>query len=186
MVRKKRCHVLLFILIMMNLVLQGFTQTKSNVAVVNYEKAFQNSEEGRKAIIQLREKEQKINDELTGIDKQVQALEARIETQKLTLTFETQQQLLFDLDRLKTKRKRVEEDSIREYRQLQFSLFSKVRNELLPIINNVAKEREFSLVIDHTSSGVLYFNPDFDITEEVIKRYNASKNEIKKTSIILM
>jgi len=65
-------------------------------------------------------------------------LETKLNTQRLTLSFEAQQQLL-------------------------------------PIIENIAKKREFSLVLDLTSSGVVYFNPAFDITDEVIKRYNAKK-----------
>ena len=42
-----------------------------------------------------------------------------------------------------------------------------------------AKEKGFAIVFDLSGSSVAYFNKEFDITEEVIKRYNASKPEKK-------
>ena len=88
MSRKNTGKIFLFIVILACLVLQGFAQKSSNVAIVNYEKAFQNSDVGRKALIQLQEKEQKINKELADIDKQLQTLESKLDTQKLILSFD--------------------------------------------------------------------------------------------------
>lgn len=175
MIRKRAKHISLIILLLAVSAFQGFAQKSFTPAIISSEKVLWSSEEGKKAAAQLLEKEQKINTELAGIDKQVLSLETKLKTQKLILSFESQQQLALDLDRLRTKRKRVEEDLAKDYQQLQFSLVTKIRNEVLPIINSVAKEKEFSLVLDLTSSGVVYFDPAFDITDEVIKRYNASK-----------
>ena len=175
MIIKKARNISLIILLLMAFVFHGFAQKSFRVAVISSEKVLQNSEEGKKAVAQLLEKEQKINNELASINKRVGSLESKLQTQKLILSFEARQQLALDLDRLRTKRKRVKEDSTKNYQQLQFRLFSKIWNEVLPIIGTVAKEKEFSLVLDITSRGVVYFDPAFDITNEVIKRYNASK-----------
>ena len=174
MARKYTKNFFVSIVLLTLFAVYSFAQ-QSRVAVINSEKTLQYSEEGKKAIAQLVEKEKKINVELGKIDEQILTLETRLNRQKLTLTFETQQKLALDLDNLRIKRKRVEEDSIKEFQQLKFELYSKIRKEVLPIIDSVAKEKEFSLVLDLSTSGVLYFEPAFDITDEVIKKYNASK-----------
>jgi len=84
--------------------------------------------------------------------------------------------LLFDIENLKVKRKRVEEDYAKEYQQLQFRLLSKIRGEVLALVKKIAVEKEFSLVLDVTSSGVAYFTENFDITAEVIRQYNSAKS----------
>lgn len=168
-------NILLFVLLLMVLLFQGFAQQSFKVAVIDSQKTFESSVEGKKALNLLREKEQKIKDELAKLDSQARALETKLNTQKLTLSFEAQQQLALDLESIRTKRRRVEEDSTKEFRQLQFRLISKVRSEVLPIIENVAKEKGFAIVFDLSATGVAYFHPDFDLTEEVIKRYNASQ-----------
>ena len=95
------------------------------------------------------------------------------------MTFEAQEQLAFDLDKLRTERKRVSEDSLKEWQRLQFRLFNKIREEVNPIIENVAKEKGYNLVLDLSSNSVAYFSLAIDITDDVIKRYDALKSNDK-------
>jgi Skp family chaperone for outer membrane proteins len=173
--RKKPGNIILFIFVLTIFVSQGAAQQLFKAAVVDSQKTLQNSNEGKKAIALLREKEQKINSELANLDKKIQDLDTKLKTQRLVMTFEAQEQLSFDLDNLRTRRKRAAEDSLKEWQRLQFKLFAKIREEVNPIIENVAKEKGFSLVLDLASNSVLYFSLSVDITDEVIKRYDALK-----------
>jgi outer membrane protein len=58
-----------------------------------------------------------------------------------------------------------------------------MREEVLPIIETVAKERGFKLVLDLSISGVAYFDNTLDITDEVIKRYDASKGSDNRINL---
>jgi len=153
----------------------GSVQQTSNVAVIDSQKTFQSSIAGKNAMSQLQAKEQNIKTGLLRLDSQIQELETKLNIQKFTLKDEARQRIIFNLEKLKTERKRFEEDSAKEYQTLQFQLFSKVNSEVIPIIGNVAKEEGYSIVFDLASSGIVYFDQEFNITEEVIKRYNASK-----------
>ena len=153
----------------------GSIPQTSNVAVIDSQKTFQGSIAGKNAIFQLQAKELNINNGLTRIDSQIQELETKLNIQKFTLKDEARQKIIFNLEKLRTERKRFEEDSTKEYKRLHFQLFSKVNSEVIPIIGNVAKEKGYIIVFDLATSGVVYFDQAFDITEEVIKRYNASK-----------
>lgn len=167
-----RTTIFTSILFMVILVSVGTAQQTLDVAVVDLLKAFEVSSAGQQVVDQLKNKEQEIRNEITGIENEAQKLQTKYNTQKLTLTMDAQQQLLADIDRLRTKRSRVEEDRTKEFRDLQMRLFGKLRNEILPVVDNIAREKGFSLVLDVSSSGVVYFNQTIDITEEVIKRYD--------------
>jgi outer membrane protein len=174
--RKNFWTIVLFVFDLMIFTTWGFSEQAFSVAVIDSQKTFQNSIEGRKAISLLQEREQQINFNLAKIDKKIQDLDTRLNTQKLVMSFETQEQLAFDLDKLRTERKRVSEDSLKDWQRLQFQLFNKIRDEVNPIIQDVAKEKGYSLVLDLSSNSVAYFSLAIDITDEVIKRYDAMKS----------
>lgn len=172
--------IVLFIFLFTVFVFQGFSQQVYKIAVINAQKTLEDSAEGKKAFAQLRERNDKIKRELERIDGEIQALETRYNTQRLTMSDEALMQLSSDLDRKRTERKRYEEDSTRDFQRLQFNLTQKIRNEVVPIIHQVAKEKGFDIVFDAIGSGVVYWNPAIDITSEVIRRYDESKVPTKK------
>ena len=45
----------------------------------------------------------------------------------------------------------------------------------LEIIQQIAKEKKYDLVLERTESAILYARDDMDLTNELIKRYNAGK-----------
>jgi len=165
--------VLVFILAVFGL--NGYSEQTMAIGVIDPVKMMESSSEGQKVISELKAKEQTIINALNQIDLDVQSIENKLRTQRLTLTQESQQNMALDIERLRTKRKRVEEDSYNDYKRLEFTLNNRMRQEVLPIIETVAKEKGFKLVLDLSISGVAYFDNTIDITEEVAKRYDASK-----------
>lgn len=155
--------------------LNAYSEQTMAVGVIDPVKMMENSSEGKKVISELKAKEQTIINALTKIDQDTQSIETRLRTQRLTLTQEVQQSMALDIESLRTRRKRVEEDSYNDYKRLEFTLINRIKQEVLPIIETVAKERGFTLVLDLSISGVAYFDKTIDITEEVAKRYDASK-----------
>ena len=152
-------------------------QQSLQIAVINSEKAFELSTEGQKAISQLKEKQNSIQTELQNKDNKIFELEKKLNTQRLTLTFEAQQQLVSDIERLKTERKRYEEDSIKNFRDFQFKIYNRIRAEVVPIVEDIAKEKGISLVFDLSASGIWYFDQAIDITKDVVQKYDALKKQ---------
>jgi len=151
-------------------------QQAQKIAAVDLQRVFESSAEGKAVIGQLRQKEQSIITELDKIDKRIWSLETRLSTQRLTLTEEAQQKLGFELETARTDRKRLEEDSSKEFQRLQFTLVSRLRNEVLAVIQGYAKEQQIPLVLDLSAPSVaLYCEPGLDITAEIVRRYDASK-----------
>ena len=158
---------------------QGFAEQIPQIAVIDSQRAIEDSFVGQKAVIQLQAKRESIKNNLSLMDNQVFTIQNKLKTQELILSLNTKQKLLFELENLQTKRLRDEEDYTKEYQQLQFSLINKIRVEMMPIITDLAKEKGYSLVFDLSAGSIVYAHPDFEITDEVIRRNNASQSEKK-------
>ena len=162
-------------LVLAILVTFGYSQQAIKVGVVNSQDVLEQSAEGKRVMAQIQDKDKQNQDRLSSIDEEIRGLETRINTQRLTLTNEAMMQLSSDLEKKRTERKRFAEDSLREMQEFTTRLFQRVQNELLPIIEQLGKDKNLDIIFDLARSGAIYFNPTIDITQDVITRYDASK-----------
>jgi Skp family chaperone for outer membrane proteins len=154
-----------------------FAQTVPKIAAIDLQRTLEESVEGKNVISRLRLKEQGILGELDKIDKQILSLETKLKAQRLTLTEEAQGSLALDLDRTRIMRKRIEEDSAKDFQRLQMTLLAKMQDEVFSLIKDYAGENQIHLVFSLSPrNGLVYFQPGLDITAEIIKRYDALKS----------
>ncbi len=158
----------------------GLAQQEVKIGVVNSQEVLEKSVEGKRVLAQLQDKDKRNQAELSRRDEEIQELQTRLNTQRLTLTQEALRNLTTDLERKQTERRRFYEDAGREMNETAERLFQKVQNELLPIIEQVGKEKGLDMIFDLAKSGAIYFSPTVDFTQEVISRYDASKAPTKK------
>jgi Skp family chaperone for outer membrane proteins len=171
--RSKKIFLLtLSIAVLMQL---GLAQQAIKIAIVNSQKVLEDSVEGKKIMAQLEEKDKQNREALTKLDDEIRRLETKLSTQRLTLTQEAMAQLSSDIERKRTERKRFTEDTYREMEELTARLFNRIQSELLPIIEQIGKEKSVDIIFDLARSGAIYFNPTIDLTQDVISAYDASK-----------
>jgi len=153
----------------------GFAQQTGKIGVINSQVVLEKSAEGKRVITQLQEKDKKSQSDLARLDNEIKQLETKLNTQRMTLTDEAAMQINSDVEKKKTDQKRFSEDAVREIQELQYRLFNKVQGELIPIIEGLGKEKGMDVIFDLAKSGAVYFNPIIDLTDDVIRRYDASK-----------
>ncbi len=166
---------ILLVLFVAGLVSLGYAQQPMKVGVVNSEEVLQKSQEGKRVTAQLEAKNKTLQEDLVRLDDKIRDLETRLNTQRLTLSQEALTNLMADLDKRRTERARFVEDSRRELNDLTQRLFNRLQTELRPIITDVGKEKNLDLIFDIGGSGIIYFNPAVDLTQEIIQKYDASK-----------
>lgn len=179
MIRGSSSKILFLALFVAALVSTGFAQQISKIGVVNAQEILEKSIEGKKGMSQLQDKDKRNTAELARRDEEIRLLQTKLNTQRLTLTQEALMNLTTDLEKKQTDRKRFAEDTYREMQDLSQRMFNRIQSELLPIIEQTGKERGLDLILDLRSSGVVYFNPVIDLTQDVIKKYDASKSQQK-------
>ncbi len=177
--RKSANKIIVLALFFAAILSLSFAQESLRVGIVNPMEVMEKSAEGKSILARLEKKSKENQDRLVKMDDQMRDLETRINTQRLTLTQESLMNMSSDLEKKRTDRKRFAEDSYREFTQLRDRLFNKVKTELIPIIEQIGKERNMVAIFDLTNSGVIYFIPTIDLTEDVVKKYDASKTKKK-------
>lgn len=172
--RSQKTILLMFVFLLV-ISLPSFAQQALKIALVNSQRSFEQSIEGKRAIAQLQDRENKIKNDLQKMDDSIRALESKLSTGRLTMTPEALMALQADLDKKNTERKRYEEDAGKEINQMQINLVTRIRDEMIKVINELRTERGFDLVLDLVESGAIAWNSAIDITDEVIRRYDATK-----------
>ena len=153
----------------------ALAQEATKMGMVNSQAVLEKSSEGKKALAQLTAADKKYTDDITRMDEQIKQLQNRLTTQRLTLTPEAAAGIQADIQKKQTERQRSVEDASRAMQGLQASTLSRIQAELMPIIEQVRIDKGLDLIFDLTRSGTVYFNPTLDLTDEVVRRYDATK-----------
>jgi|WetSurMetagenome_2_1015567.scaffolds.fasta_scaffold123210_2 outer membrane protein len=172
---KKRINVALTAALVFAAAAPIFGQQAVKVGVINSQKAFETSAEGKKTAVQLKDRDAKLKSDFARMDSELQSLQAKLGAQRMTMSPEALLQLQNDIDKKTTARTRYQEDASRDIQKFQYDIVQRVRADMVSVVDAVAKEKGLDLVLDLGGSGIVYFNKALDITDEVIKRYDESK-----------
>jgi Skp family chaperone for outer membrane proteins len=172
---KKAIIIPLTITLVLMLAGASLAQQSVKIVVVNSARAFEQSAEGKKAIAQFQQRDAKIKADIQSKDDAIRTLESRLNAGRLTMTQDALLAIQADIDKKTTERKRSEEDGARDFTQFRDNLVAQIRAEMVTVIIALRKEKGYDLVLDLASSGVADFDQVLDVTDEVVRRYDASK-----------
>jgi outer membrane protein len=150
-------------------------QEAGKIAVLNSQEVLEKSAEGKRAIAQLQAADKKYADQIQTLDDQIKQLQNRLQAQRLTLTAEAAAGIQADIQKKQTDRQRAAEDATQSMQQLQASMLSRIQEDLMPLIEQLRKDKGLDLIFDVTKGGTVFFSPTIDLTAEIIQRYDAAK-----------
>jgi outer membrane protein len=173
--RKAAVSTLLTVGLIMAAAAPSFAQQALKIVVVNSARVFEQSAEGKRTLAQLQDKDAKIKTDLKKMNDAISTLKSRLSTGQLTMTSSAIAAMQADIDKKTTEGKRFQEDANREFTAFRDGLVAKAQQDMLLIVQNLRKEKAYDIVFDLTSSGIVDYAPALEITDEVIRRYDASK-----------
>jgi outer membrane protein len=148
-------------------------QDAVKVAYVDMQRALNESKAGKKALGEL----QKLMEERkAGLQKQKEALEKKkdeLDKQGLLLNEETRKSRETEIRTLERDYSRTLSDLKDEFGRREGEFTDGIRKDLLKVIEKIGKEGNYTLVLEKQYSAVLYAPPSIDLTEALIKRYDA-------------
>jgi outer membrane protein len=147
----------------------------SRVAVINMQSAVLDSIEGKKAAQTLKTKYDAKATELEKMKKEIDDLKAELTRQEKSLSDEAKGQKAKLIEAKTKELNRSGEDANNEFQQLQNEAINNIGTKIVKILQAYAADQNITLVMDSSSSqsGVLYYNPTTDITNEIIRRFDA-------------
>ncbi len=166
----------------------GYTSTvysaeegKLKIAIVDLHKLINESESGKKAKADLESLIKSKQSLLDEKGKNIEKLRTDLEKQAAVISADAKKTKEEELERVARDYQRLVSDSQTEVKKKEAELTSEILKDAREVINKIAQEGGYSLVIEKADGLVLYFSSNLDITDRVIKKLNELKTDTKKT-----
>lgn len=155
----------------------AIAQDSPKIGYIDLQKALNASSSGKAAVDQLRAifEEKKIS-----LEREKAAIEQRkdeLDKQALLMNEATRREREDDIRRLERDWTRKINDSKEEMGAQEARFLDQIRVELLKVIEDMGREGGYTLILEKSASAVMYAPESSDLTEEVVKRYDAWKNK---------
>jgi Skp family chaperone for outer membrane proteins len=113
--------------------------------------------------------------EINEKNKALQAAQTKLTTGGTVLSESARGELEKQIDRMQRDIQFTQQNAQAEMQELTNDLQTEFQKRLIPIIEEVAKEKGLYAVFSIADSGVAYRLPSLDISEEIVKRLDAKK-----------
>ena len=147
----------------------------AKVAYVVLQRIANESADGRVATTRIQALQQKKAAELNDKNKQLTALQQRLEKEGSVMSLSAQGDLQKQIERLNLDVQRFTQDAQQEVQELQQQLQSEFQQRLEPVLQAVAQEKGLQFVFNGPDAGLVWADAALDISADVIRRLDAAK-----------
>lgn len=150
--------------------------TELKIGYVDFNKALNESDAGKKAAKILEDIVNSKRAVITKKEEELNKLKEEMEKQSSVLTPESKKNKEEQFNKLYKEYQRTAKDFQEEIQNKEKELINEIQKDLLEIVNKISEEENYTVVFT-AESAIIYFEKKLDITEKVIKKYD----EITKT-----
>ena len=147
----------------------------AKVAFFNPQAVFQNSAEGRAAVVRVNaliEKKQKENADKAKL---LQGNQQKLQTSGSVMNETARVQLEKEIEKQTKDAERFQQDAQAEINELQQEVQNEFVKKLSPIVDAIAVEKGLQIVFNASESGLAWATPGLDLTGDVIKKLDAAQ-----------
>ncbi|HWC02570.1 MAG TPA: OmpH family outer membrane protein [Methylomirabilota bacterium] len=152
----------------------------SRIGYVDVQRVIVRSVAGVAAREQLEREKVTMQKDVDNRRTEVDKLREEMDKKGLVLSPEARREKEETLQRKVRDLRRLAEDLEKELQKKEQQATQRILGELTGIIEKMGKERGFLLIVERRSGGVIYGDPEGDVTDEVIKLYDQEKAKEKK------
>jgi outer membrane protein len=143
------------------------------VGIIDLQKIIEESTVGKRSSVEMKSQGKKMEDVLKEKGAEIEELQKSLE-QKGTVMSEAarekkEQDLRDKITDLKSLQRRYQ-DVLRE---LNLNLSKQITQDVFKIVEKIGKREGYTLILDRRVGGIVYAPKAIDITDRVIKEYNA-------------
>ncbi len=168
---KRLTQVSLSILIMLALVLPAVAGVQK-IGYANLQKALNECEAGKVAKENLQKSAERLETDLNAKQEELKKMKGELDSKSSIWNKETlaaKEELFMNKSRAFETQFRAYNEEINNKKQAEEAA---IIEEFAGIVDELAKKRGYSYVIERSLGGLLYATPDDDLTAEVIKIHN--------------
>jgi outer membrane protein len=146
------------------------------IGVLHVYTAITQNAEGKQAMADFEKKATAKKEELEKKNNEIQELQKQLQSQARTLNDDSRAALVKSIDSKTTELQRGTDDAQKEFGQMQNEILGRIGNKIGPLVQQYAKENNFTIIVDSSNqnSQLIYADPAIDITEDIIKRVDTA------------
>jgi len=146
-----------------------------SIAVIDVQRVVTESDPGKEALQKLKLLQDAKIDEGRSLQQNLTTLQDQMAKQRFTLSEERLAELNKQLEDGQIALQRFQDDAERELDEARRRELGGLEGRIIPVINDIGKERGFTLIFNKFQSGLVYADDTVDITDDVIRRFNTTQ-----------
>jgi len=150
---------------------------EAKIGFVDMERALNETDDGKKAKSKLQGLFKKKQDELDKKQEEFKTAKEELDKQKVMLKPEVQRAREKELQDRFVELQALYVKLQKELTQSEAAATKDIFKRLQTIIGRIAKKEGFTMVLEKSESRILWAQPSLDLTNEVIRSYNAGKGK---------
>jgi len=150
------------------------TASSLRIGVINVERLVQESALGKEAFNRVKRLNDQKKDEGEKLQKELRDMEQKLADQGAALANDKRDALQKSYQEKAIAFKRFQDDANRELEAAQKKELSELERRVFPVINQVGKDKGFTLIFNKFQSGLVYADDAIDLTDEVLKVFNTT------------
>jgi outer membrane protein len=147
----------------------------SKVAIVDLQRCMKESNEGKRMSESLKKEIEAMQGRYNKAQQELSALQKEIDKQSLMLSLDAKESKQNEYDKKNRELTYLAEDLSEESTAAEQNASQQLLKDIYKIIDTVAKQQTFDLVLEKSTAGILFASSAMDITDQVIKEYNKVK-----------
>ncbi|RYZ96178.1 MAG: OmpH family outer membrane protein [Proteobacteria bacterium] len=145
----------------------------SRIALINMQEAIRGTADGKKAESTLRKEMEDLQKKMQAEGKKIQDSMEALRKQGMVMDEKTRREKEEGIQKQIVALREEEQKNTQKFQERDQQVSQPIIKKLRDIVATIAKEKNFTLVMD--GGSVIYAQAGDDITAEVIKRYDAKK-----------
>ena len=143
------------------------------IAYVDMQEALNTADAGKKAKEVFKGEVDRLQKDLDKQQEELKSMNEELEKQAYLLSDETRAKKEKEYQEKLKNFKRFYQDSQEKLQEKDAQLTRKIIIDLRKIIEELGKEKGYTLIFEKSESSLLYADKGIDLTGEVVKKYNA-------------
>lgn len=170
--RTKLIFGAMFVAIALLVPASAFAQSLK-VAYVDLQEALNKVDEGKKAKNRLKKDFDKKQKQLDAAQNELMKMQKEFEEGAMMLSEDAKRKKAVEFQQKMVTLQQTYVKLQGELAQAEAKETKKIFDKMGKIIEEIAKEKGYDLVLERTESAILFAKDDMNLTDELIKRYNA-------------
>lgn len=161
---------------------QGQASAPERIGVINIQEAIGETQQGKAEVAALTKKYAPRKQQLEQQDKEITALQDRLQNQSTMLSDDEKYQLSRELDQKQRHFKDAQQDAQDDYQADMQEIVRTIGQNMVKLIDQYAQQHKLSLVIGTQQLPVYYASREVVITPQIVKLYDQTYPATAQTS----